>query len=100
MTSDHTVGNLPYGATKGALDRIVLAAAHELAHLGVTANVVNPGATDTGWMDERLVAQVVAATPLGRLGQPEDAANLVGFLCSAAGGWVNGQLLTSNGGAT
>ena len=99
MTSDHTVGNLPYGATKGALDRIVLAAAHELAHLGVTANVVNPGATDTGWMDEALMARVTAATPLGRVGRPEDAANLVGFLCSAAGGWVNGQLLTSNGGA-
>ena len=99
FTSDHTVGNLPYGATKGALDRIVLAAAHELAHLRVTANVVDPGATDTGWMDDELVARVTAATPLGRVGRPEDAANLVGFLCSAEGGWVNGQLLKSNGGA-
>lgn len=43
LTSDHTVGNLPYGASKGALDRITLAAAHELAHLGVTANVINRG---------------------------------------------------------
>ncbi len=50
MTSDDTVGNLPYGATKGALDRVVLAAAKELAHLHVTANVINPGATDTGWI--------------------------------------------------
>lgn len=99
MTSDHTVGNLPYGATKGALDRIVLAAARELAHLRVTANVINPGPTDTGWMNEDLIASVMAATPLGRVGQPEDAANLVGFLCSAEGGWVNGQLLMSNGGA-
>jgi 3-oxoacyl-[acyl-carrier protein] reductase len=99
MTSDHTVGNLPYGATKGALDRIVLAAARELAHLRVTANVINPGATDTGWMNEGLMASVAAGTPLGRVGQPEDAANLVGFLCSDEGGWINGQLLVSNGGA-
>jgi 3-oxoacyl-[acyl-carrier protein] reductase len=49
LTSDHTAGNLPYGASKGALDRIVLASARELAHLGIIANVVNPGATDTGW---------------------------------------------------
>ncbi len=41
---------------------------------------------------------MAAATPLARVGQPEDAANLVG-LCSEQGGWVNGQLLTSNGGA-
>jgi 3-oxoacyl-[acyl-carrier protein] reductase len=99
MTSDHTVGNLPYGATKGALDRIVIAAARELAHLGVTANVINPGATDTGWMSGELIRSVTAATPLGRVGQPADAANLVGFLCSDEGGWVNGQLLMSNGGA-
>ena len=42
LTSDHTVGNLPYGASKAALDRITLAAAHELAHLRISANVVNP----------------------------------------------------------
>ncbi|HWE65739.1 MAG TPA: SDR family oxidoreductase [Acidimicrobiales bacterium] len=99
MTSDHVVGNLPYGASKAALDRIVLAAAHELAHLGVTANVINPGATDTGWMSPAVEAAALAVTPLGRLGQPADAANLVSFLCSADGGWVNGQLLKSNGGA-
>lgn len=42
LTSDATVGNLPYGASKAALDRITLAAAHELAHLGVTANAIHP----------------------------------------------------------
>lgn len=99
MTSDHTVGNLPYGATKGALDRIVLAAAQELAHLRVTSNVINPGATDTGWMDQDVLTSVAASTPLGRVGRPEDAANLVSFLCSREGGWINGQLLMSNGGA-
>ena len=99
LTSDAMVHNVPYGASKGALDRITLAAARELAELGITANVVNPGATDTGWMTAELRADVERRTPLGRIGQPEDAANLVSFLCSAEGGWINGQLLYSNGGA-
>lgn len=42
LTSDHTVGNLPYGVTKGALDRLVLASAHELGDRGLRANVSNP----------------------------------------------------------
>ncbi|MFC9178410.1 MULTISPECIES: SDR family oxidoreductase [Streptomyces] len=99
LTSDHTVGNLPYGASKGALDRITLAAAHELAHLGVTANVVNPGPVDTGWMNDDLREAITRGTPLGRLGTPQDTAHLVDFLCSPQGQWVNGQLLKSNGGA-
>jgi len=98
LTSDHTVGNLPYGSSKGALDRIVLATARELEGRSVTANVINPGPTDTGWMSEQLKADVTTATPLHRLGQPEDVANLVSFLCSEQGGWINGQLLFSNGG--
>ncbi|MEU6222513.1 SDR family oxidoreductase [Streptomyces sp. NPDC047042] len=98
LTSDHTVGNLPYGASKGALDRITLAAARELAHLGVTANVVNPGPVDTGWMSQEAKENIARHTPLGRLGTPRDTAHLVDFLCSGEGQWVNGQLLMSNGG--
>ncbi|KUN84151.1 SDR family oxidoreductase [Streptomyces griseoruber] len=98
LTSDHTVGNLPYGASKGALDRITLAAARELAHLGVTANAINPGPVDTGWMSEEMREHCVRGTPLGRLGTPRDTAHLVDFLCSGEGGWINGQLLMSNGG--
>lgn len=98
LTSDHTVGNLPYGASKGAMDRVVLAAAHELAHLGITANVINPGPVDTGWMDDGVRAAVLRQTPAGRMGTPGDTADLVSFLCSPQGGWVNGQLLKSNGG--
>ena len=98
VTSDHTAGNLPYGASKGAMDRIVLAATHEFKELGVTANVISPGATDTGWMDDSLMQEIVAMTPSGRIGQPQDCANLVRFLCSKEGGWINGQLLFSNGG--
>ncbi len=98
LTSDHTVGNLPYGATKGALDRLVLASARELADLGVTSNVVNPGPVDTGWMTEDLKESLSRANPQGRVGRPADTAALVSFLCSADGGWVNGQLLYSDGG--
>ena len=57
LTSDHTVGNLPYGVTKGEPDRLVLAAAHELADAGVRANVINPGPIDTGWMTDDVRAR-------------------------------------------
>ncbi|MFC4868803.1 MULTISPECIES: SDR family oxidoreductase [Streptomonospora] len=98
LTSDHTAHNLPYGASKGALERITLAAATELAHLGVSANALNPGPVDTGWMSAELAEHLRSATPLGRLGTPQDCADLIGFLCSPRGGWVNGQLIASNGG--
>ena len=98
LTSDHVVHNLPYGATKGALDRVVLAAARELQHLRLTANVVNPGPVDTGWMDDGLRQRILDETPLGRGGTPRDTAALVSFLLSPEGGWVNGQLLHSDGG--
>jgi 3-oxoacyl-[acyl-carrier protein] reductase len=98
LTSDHVANNLPYGASKGALDRIVLAAAREFRELGITANVVNPGPTDTGWVNAEQIAEFSSWTPGGRVGLPEDCANLVRFLCSAEGGWINGQLLHSNGG--
>jgi 3-oxoacyl-[acyl-carrier protein] reductase len=98
LTSDHTVGNLPYGASKGALDRIVLAAARELTAQRITANVVNPGPVDTGWMTAAQLADAALASPRGRVGRPADTAALVSFLCSPDGEWVNGQLLYSDGG--
>ena len=98
LTSDHTVGNLPYGVTKGALDRLVLASAHELSERGLRANVINPGPVDTGWMDDQTRATGIAMQPTGRLGTPDDVANLVGFRLSDHGQWINGQLLYSNGG--
>jgi 3-oxoacyl-[acyl-carrier protein] reductase len=97
LTSDHTVDNLPYGASKGALDRIVLAAARELAHLHILSNVVNPGPIDTGWMDESTRMSVIERQPSRRLGTPQDAANIVAFLLSPAGSWINGQLIKSDG---
>jgi 3-oxoacyl-[acyl-carrier protein] reductase len=98
LTSDATVGNMPYGASKGALDRIVIAAARELADHGITCNVIDPGPVDTGWISDELRASIVAESPQHRIGQPRDAAALVSFLCSSDGGWVNGQLLHSDGG--
>jgi 3-oxoacyl-[acyl-carrier protein] reductase len=98
LTSDHTNHNLPYGASKGALDRIVVAAAVELADRGVRANVINPGPVDTGWMDEETRAWCIGATPAGRLGTAKETADLVRFLFSEPGSWINGQLLYSNGG--
>lgn len=98
LTSDHVVGNLPYGASKGALDRIVIGASRELADQRITANVVNPGPIDTGWMSADLADDVRASTPRGRAGTPSDIASVVAFLVSAEGGWVNGQLIHADGG--
>ncbi len=98
LTSDHTANNTPYGASKGALDRIVVAAAVELADRGVRANVINPGPIDTGWMTDEIRTLGVAQTPAGRLGTAEDTACLVRFLLSDQGSWLNGQVLYDNGG--
>jgi 3-oxoacyl-[acyl-carrier protein] reductase len=100
LTSDHSAHNLPYGASKGALDRIVIAAAVELAGRGIRANVINPGPIDTGWMTPEIRQMCLSQTPAGRLGTPADTADLVRFLMSDAGGWITGQVLYSSGGFT
>lgn len=98
LTSDHTTGNLPYGASKGALDRIVISAARELGARRISANVVNPGPIDTGWMDDDLRAALTSMHPLGRLGTPADIAAVVSFLISDEGRWITGQLVSADGG--
>lgn len=98
FTSDHTTGNLPYGASKGALDRIVISAARELGPRGISANVVNPGPIDTGWMDAGTRTALTGMHPLGRMGTPRDIGGVVSFLLSAEGRWVTGQLLHADGG--
>lgn len=97
LTSDHVTGNLPYGASKGALDRLVISAARELGPRGISANVLNPGPIDTGWMDEETRTTLGGMTPLGRLGRPGDVAAVVEFLVSDEGRWISGQLLKSDG---
>jgi 3-oxoacyl-[acyl-carrier protein] reductase len=98
LTSDHTTGNLPYGASKGALDRIVISAARELGPMNISANAVNPGPVDTGWMDDSIRSVLLAEQPQGRLGEPADIAHVVAFLVSKPGRWVSGQLLHTDGG--
>ena len=98
LTSDATTGNLPYGASKGALDRIVISAARELGPMRISANVLNPGPIDTGWMDESTRQYLTPRHPSGRLGQPADIASVVAFLVSGEGRWISGQLLNADGG--
>jgi 3-oxoacyl-[acyl-carrier protein] reductase len=100
FTSGALHGEVAYGASKAALERIVVAAAAELGPRGITVNAVDPGATDTGWISPELYERISESTPLGRVGQPEDAAAFVSFLCSPRGGWITGQIMVSDGGAT
>jgi 3-oxoacyl-[acyl-carrier protein] reductase len=98
LTSDHVAGNLPYGASKGALDRIIRAAAVELGGKGIRANAVNPGPVDTGWMNDEIREMLERRHPSGRLGTPADVAKLVSFLLSDDGAWTTGQLIHTDGG--
>ena len=75
--------------------------AKELASRDITVNAVAPGFIETD-MTAALSAEVkeayTKAIPLGRLGTPEDIANVVSFLAGPDGAWVNGQTLRANGG--
>jgi len=98
LTSDAIIENIPYGSTKAALDRVVLACARELADRHILANVINPGPIDTGWMNDTIRSLCVERQPGGRLGTPADVAKVVSFLLSQDGSWVNGQLIKADGG--
>jgi 3-oxoacyl-[acyl-carrier protein] reductase len=91
-------GSVAYAMSKGAVHWMTLSIAAELAPLGITVNAINPGPTDTGWMSPELLARLTAATPIGRVSLPSDAANLVRFLLSDEGGWLTGQVIDSDGG--
>jgi 3-oxoacyl-[acyl-carrier protein] reductase len=92
------VGELAYVASKGAIEALVTTFAAELAPLGITVNAVDPGATDTGWIDDALRAELVRQAPFGRVGTPEDAARLIVFLASRQADWITGQVIRSRGG--
>lgn len=91
-------GELAYVASKGAVEAFTTTLAAEVACKGITVNAIDPGATDTGWMSEELKAELLHNAGFGRLGQPEDAAQLVVFLASDAGEWITGQTIHSRGG--
>ncbi|MGZ3432718.1 MAG: SDR family oxidoreductase [Isosphaeraceae bacterium] len=91
-----------YVATKGAVEQMSHVLAKELGLRGITVNVVSPGATDTELFgqgkteqDKQRFAQLAA---LGRLGQPEDIANVVALLVSDEANWITGQNIRANGG--
>lgn len=87
---------LAYAVSKGALQQATMTLADELADRRITVNAINPGPTDTGW---GLADQDPALTmPLGRWGEPEDAARLVAWICSDDARWITGQTIDSEGG--
>ncbi len=79
---------------------MALGLAKEVGARGVTVNLISPGVTDTDGlvMPPEQLQQIVGMTPLGRLGQPSDVADVVAFLASSEARWVTGQNLQANGG--
>jgi 3-oxoacyl-[acyl-carrier protein] reductase len=91
-----------YVATKGAVEQLTHILARELGPRQITVNVVSPGPTDTELFgqgkteeEKQRLGQMAA---LGRLGQPQDIADMVAMLCSDDARWITGQNVRSNGG--
>ncbi|HEX8230795.1 MAG TPA: SDR family oxidoreductase [Chloroflexia bacterium] len=95
---DPMPGKLAYVATKGAIEAFTVTLSAEVAPLGITVNAVDPGPTDTGWMTGEIKEHLLPRFPMRRIGLPEDAARLIGFLASEKAGWVTGQIIRSTGG--
>jgi 3-oxoacyl-[acyl-carrier protein] reductase len=95
-------GYAAYGATKGAVEAMTFTLARELRGRDVTVNAIAPGPTATELFlrgkDEAALSRFAALSPLERLGTPADIAEVIAFLASPAGHWVNGQILRVNGG--
>jgi 3-oxoacyl-[acyl-carrier protein] reductase len=84
-------GEVSYGAAKAALENYTMSAAFELASFGVTANIVYPPVTDTGWITEAVTEQVKRRPDLLHVAEPEDVAGVIAFLCSD-----HARLITAN----
>jgi len=91
-------GEVSYGASKYAIESYSRAAAGELGRFGITVNIVSPGPTDTGWITGAMVPDMERMAPLGRVGKPDDIADVVVFLASEQARWLTGQLLFVGGG--
>ena len=92
----------PYSASMAAVEQMTKVFAKEVGGRGITANSVSPGPTETplsiAEKTEAQIAHLSSMAALGRLGQPEDIANVVAMLCSPDGSWVTGQNIGANGG--
>jgi 3-oxoacyl-[acyl-carrier protein] reductase len=93
-----------YTGTKGAVDAITGVLAKELGPKKIRVNALNPGIVETegthtaGFIGSDFEKGLVAQTPLGRAGQPNDIASVAVFLASEDSGWLTGELLTAGGG--
>lgn len=92
------VANVSYAASKHAIESYSRSAAAELGKYGITVNVVAPGPIQTGYISPELETMLAQGTPLGRVGQPEDVADVIVFLASDGARWLTGQLLYVGGG--
>lgn len=92
----------PYAATKAAVEVFVNILAKELAGRMISVNAVAPGTTNSSLFTDANTPDRIAGfarqTPHGRLGEPEDIANVVSILAGERGGWINGQVVNANGG--
>ncbi len=94
-------GQTNYSATKAGVIGFTRSVALEVASKGVTANVICPGfilTEMTSAMPQEILDGEVKKIPVGRIGQPEDIANGVAFLCSEEAAWITGQTIGINGG--
>jgi 3-oxoacyl-[acyl-carrier protein] reductase len=94
-------GQTNYAASKAGIIGFTKSLARELGTRGVRANVVAPGYVRTrltGVLGDDLTGQMLANTPLGRLGEPEDIASAVRFLCSDEAAFITGEVLLVDGG--
>jgi 3-oxoacyl-[acyl-carrier protein] reductase len=97
-------GMAVYSATKGALDCLTRAFAAELGPRHIRVNTLAPGGTHTegieraGFIGSPFESDMVAKTPLGRLGQPADIAKAVAFLASDDAAWITGDRMVASGG--
>ncbi|MBY5416447.1 SDR family oxidoreductase [Rhizobium leguminosarum] len=94
-------GTAAYAATKAAQKIYSNVLAKELGGRNISVNAISPGAVDTQLLrqhGEEALRGIPEATPLRRLGQPEDIANVIGLLCSQDGAWIDGQNVFANGG--
>lgn len=87
-----------YGASKHALESYSRAASNELGKYGITVNIVSLGPVQTGWISPELEIEESSHIPLGRVGQPDDIANVIVFFASEQARWITGQLLYVGGG--